>query len=231
MYEVARSTDGLDRMPEDSLDDVERKQKTWKASLHDENYRREKLRADLFVGAFFAEKTKASSQTVPYTEDLVRLDSGDHQRIGVEETVDNSWPNNTWILPLALGLCRYHARRRLRCCTRQSSLGGFPTFRGRSILQFARQTLPILSGSANAKQSHSPTQKKPTRYNLASSINWINVSTMQEMTFCRNSGRYPSDDIMAKLNSYCPVRRNISTTYCHPREKHWPYRSDKYCYG
>ena len=46
-----------------------------------------KLRADLFVGAFFAEKTKASSQTVPYTEDLARIERGAEQRIGIEGTV------------------------------------------------------------------------------------------------------------------------------------------------
>ena len=87
VYEVTRTTYGLDRLPEDSLDDVERKQETYEASLHDEEYRREKLRADLFVGAFFAEKTKASSQTVPYTEDLSRIANKAEQRIGVEETV------------------------------------------------------------------------------------------------------------------------------------------------
>ena len=87
VYEVAKTTDGLDRLPEDSLDDVERKQETYEASTHDKDYRREKLRADLFVGAFFAEKTKASSQTVPYTEDLARIERGAEQRIGVAEAV------------------------------------------------------------------------------------------------------------------------------------------------
>ncbi len=88
VYEVVRATDDLDRLPEDSLDDVERKQETYEAALHDEEYRREKLRADLFVGAFFAEKTKASSQTVPHTGDLARIETeGAEQRIGVEETV------------------------------------------------------------------------------------------------------------------------------------------------
>ncbi|MCY4080258.1 MAG: N-6 DNA methylase [Caldilineaceae bacterium] len=88
VYEVASTTDDLDRLPEDSLDDVERKQETYEASFHDKDYRREKLRADLFVGAFFAEKKKASSQAVPYTEDLVRIESGDQQRNGVEATVE-----------------------------------------------------------------------------------------------------------------------------------------------
>ena len=89
VYEVARTTDDLDRLPEDTLDDVERKQETYEASIHDKDYRREKLRADLFVGAFFAAKTKASSQAVPYTEDLARIESGDQQRIGVQEAVEN----------------------------------------------------------------------------------------------------------------------------------------------
>ena len=87
VYEVARATDDLDRLPEESLVDVEHKQETYEASHHDEEYRREKLRADLFVGAFFAEKTKASSQTVPYTEDLARIERGAEQRIGIEGTV------------------------------------------------------------------------------------------------------------------------------------------------
>ena len=89
VYEVARATDDLDRLPEESLVDVEHKQETWEASLNDEEHRRERLRANLFVGAFFAEKTKASSQTVPYTEDLARIESGDQQRIGVQEKVEN----------------------------------------------------------------------------------------------------------------------------------------------
>ena len=83
-------------MPEDSLDDVERKQETWEASIHDEEYRREKLRADLFVGAFFAEKTKASSQTVPYTEDLARIERGTEQRIGVAEAVGKLADKHTY---------------------------------------------------------------------------------------------------------------------------------------
>ena len=33
VYEVAKATDGLDRMPEESLVDVERKLETWEASL------------------------------------------------------------------------------------------------------------------------------------------------------------------------------------------------------
>lgn len=87
VYEVARTTDGLDRLPEDSLDDVERKQEIYEAAIHDKDYKREKLRANLFVGAFFAEKTKTSSHTVPYTEDLARIENKIPQRPGVEETV------------------------------------------------------------------------------------------------------------------------------------------------
>ena len=87
VYEVARAVSDLDSLPEESLDDVEQKQESWEASLQDEDHRREKLRADLFVGAFFAEKTKTSSQTVPYTEDLARIEKRIHQRPGVTEAV------------------------------------------------------------------------------------------------------------------------------------------------
>ena len=87
VYEVAKATDGLDRLPEESLEDIERKLESWEASLHDEKHRREKLRADLFVGAFFAEKTRTSGQTVPYTEDLARIENRIPQRPGVEKAV------------------------------------------------------------------------------------------------------------------------------------------------
>ena len=87
VYEVAKATDGLDRLPEESLDDVERKLEAWAASLQHEEHRREKLRADLFVGAFFAEKTKTSGPTVSYTEDLARIENRIPQRPGVEDTV------------------------------------------------------------------------------------------------------------------------------------------------
>ena len=96
VYQVAKATAGLDRLPEESLDDIERKLESWESSLQDEEHRREKLRADLFVGAFFAEKKKSSSQTVPYTDDLARIENGIPQRPGVVETVNQLAAQHTF---------------------------------------------------------------------------------------------------------------------------------------
>lgn len=87
VYEVAKTADSLDRLPEESLEDVERKREAWRAAFLDEEHKREKLRADLFVGAYFAEKTKTSGQTVPYTEDLARIKKRLPQRPGVDDAV------------------------------------------------------------------------------------------------------------------------------------------------
>ena len=87
VYEVAQDSAGLDRLPEDSLAEVERKQASWHAWLRDAEHRREKLRADLFVGAFFAAKSKRSVETAPYTEDLARIEHRIPQRRGVEDAV------------------------------------------------------------------------------------------------------------------------------------------------
>ena len=96
IYEVAKATDDLERLPEESLDEVERKLEAWEVSFQDEEYRREKLRADLFVGAFFAEKTKTSGQTVPYTEDLARIENRIPQRPGVLEAVSELADKNSY---------------------------------------------------------------------------------------------------------------------------------------
>ena len=196
VYEVARSTDGLDRMPEDSLDDVERKQKTWKASLHDENYRREKLRADLFVGAFFAEKTKASSQTVPYTEDLVRLDSGDHQRIGVEETVDN--------LAKQHGFFHWHL-----AFADIMQEGGFDVVLGNppwEVSQLSEEEYFAVRAPNIASLSGSARKQAIARLRETNPTIWKQYQLDKREydarnTFCRNSGRYPLTNY-GKLNSY-----------------------------
>ena len=48
---------------------------------------RDELRANLFVGAFFAQKTKDTMPLVPVTEDINRVVKGMASRPGVDETV------------------------------------------------------------------------------------------------------------------------------------------------
>ena len=76
---------GLDAMPEDTIDEVERKRSALEDADADPVRAREALRADLFVGAFFAPKTRAGQATTPVGGDLFGLDAGERARHGVEE--------------------------------------------------------------------------------------------------------------------------------------------------
>ena len=87
VYEVAEATAGLDLLPEDSLADVERKSAAWNANRLDATRKREELRANLFVGAYFATKTRDTISKVPLSEDLNRLRLGLPMRPGVEANV------------------------------------------------------------------------------------------------------------------------------------------------
>ena len=87
VLEVAVADIDLNAMPEDTLDDVERKRRAWKEGLCDATRGQEALRADLFVGAYFAPKNQETLETVPRTQDLKRLTGNLPQRRGVGELV------------------------------------------------------------------------------------------------------------------------------------------------
>ena len=81
----------LDDMPEETLDDIERKRATYNELREGETRTREELRANLFVGAYFVKKTRETSNKVPDTEDLNRLkiQTSYSRRKDVENTVSN----------------------------------------------------------------------------------------------------------------------------------------------
>ena len=86
---VAIANIDLDTMPEDTLDDVERKRAAWEAALGDETHARETLRASIFVGAYFARKTRETLDIIPHAQDLNRLGTDTPQRPGVENFIRN----------------------------------------------------------------------------------------------------------------------------------------------
>ena len=87
VLEVAVAGIDLDAMPEETLDEVERKRAAWESALRDDTRTREALRANLFVGAYFAPKIHETLQIVPQTQDLQRLGSHVPRRRGVEALV------------------------------------------------------------------------------------------------------------------------------------------------
>ena len=89
VQEVALAGLDLDAMPEDTLDDVERKRAAYEAGLDDETRARERLRANLFTGAYFAPKTRETLEIAPLTQDIRRLDRNLPQRHGVQAFVQD----------------------------------------------------------------------------------------------------------------------------------------------
>uniref|UniRef100_UPI0006889FDA Eco57I restriction-modification methylase domain-containing protein n=1 Tax=Thioalkalivibrio sp. HK1 TaxID=1469245 RepID=UPI0006889FDA len=68
----------LEEMPEDTSKDIEEKRRLRKAQLKEQEP--EKLRADLYVAAWFAKKTKDNPDSVPLTQDLHRLEEDERSR-------------------------------------------------------------------------------------------------------------------------------------------------------
>ena len=72
--EIPESGIDLDALPEETLEDISRKEKAWKTqvSAHDP----ERLAADLFVAAFFLPKTEAVHGVIPVSDDLNKVRQG-----------------------------------------------------------------------------------------------------------------------------------------------------------
>ncbi len=71
-------TQSLEAMPEDTPQDIEEKRRLRKIRLKEQEP--EKLRADLYVAAWFAPKTEDQPESVPLTQDLHRLEDDDPSR-------------------------------------------------------------------------------------------------------------------------------------------------------
>lgn len=77
----------IDQMPEETLEDIEAKRKVWEAARENTAWWQEEFRANLYVAAFFAPKTKVNSNKVPVNEDLNRVRLGITMSPGLEEFV------------------------------------------------------------------------------------------------------------------------------------------------
>ena len=85
VLEVAVSNIDLDDMPEDTIENVERKRAAWEAGLNEPTRARETLRSNLFVSAYFGPKTHDNHELIPQTQDLLRMVDGRPERKGVRE--------------------------------------------------------------------------------------------------------------------------------------------------
>jgi hypothetical protein len=88
LREAAATAISLDTMPEETLEDIRAKRTAWKQAERDPAHRQERLKVDLFVGAFFAPKTRETVDLVPINEDLNRILHSLTPRPGIEQAVD-----------------------------------------------------------------------------------------------------------------------------------------------
>lgn len=66
----------VDAMPEDTVEEIEAKAAAFERARAHQALNIERLRADLFTGAFFSKKTRDNEHRVPNTEDILRLQGG-----------------------------------------------------------------------------------------------------------------------------------------------------------
>ena len=192
LLEVAVATLDLDAMPEETIEDVERKRTAYEAI----DRTQEELRANLFVGAYFAKKTQGSTDAVPLTEDFNRLDAGLVMRPGVCDAVGK----------LARQHCFFHWHLAFAEIMQD---GGFDVVLGNppwEVSQLAEEeyfalrapSIANLSGASRKKaikqlEEHNPTLWK--QYQID------NRGYAARNAFCRGSVRYPLT-AYGKLNSY-----------------------------
>ena len=120
--EVAVANIDLDVMPENTLDDIERKRIAWETTLSDKTRTRELLRADLFVSAWFAQKTKNSHELVPQTKELDLLERGLPLPAGVEKFVQTlAGAHSFFHWHITFG--EIYAGWGVRCSSREPTMG------------------------------------------------------------------------------------------------------------
>ena len=76
LHSVGAAERAFAEMPEDTPAEIGAKRAAWSAAQIDARRRHEGLRADIYVAAFFAPKTKETLDLVPTNEDLTRLKRG-----------------------------------------------------------------------------------------------------------------------------------------------------------
>ncbi len=83
--QVAVDFGEIEAMPEGTVSEINAKRAAFIAARRKTRSVREQLRADLFVGAFFAPKTRDAQDAVPLTSDIHRIDENAPARKGVRE--------------------------------------------------------------------------------------------------------------------------------------------------
>lgn len=93
--EFYKSAENFYKMPENTLTESQQKQANWNAFLESPIRQVELLQANLFVGAFYAEKQKDNSELVPISQDIIGV-KNDQIKPGLKDYVEHLSTANTF---------------------------------------------------------------------------------------------------------------------------------------
>ena len=196
VFEVALATADIDAMPEDTLADIERKSAAWDTARTDYTRKREELRANLFVAAYFAPKTKEEFPWVPHTEDLNRLRLRMPQRPEVEtKSRELARRHRFFHWHLAFGEIMQN--------------GGFDVVLGNppwevsqlNEKEFFAIRAPSIANLAGAARKQAILRLEETNPRLWEEYQLEKRGYNARNAYCRSGGRYPLT-AFGKLNSY-----------------------------
>ncbi|MXY90259.1 MAG: N-6 DNA methylase, partial [Gammaproteobacteria bacterium] len=186
----------LDAMPEETLAEVEQKRAAWNSSRRDKEHSRERLRADLFTGAFFAPKTWESMESSPHTRDLESLAGGLPLRSGVESAASKLAAQH-----------RFHHWHLEFAEIMQD--GGFDIVLGNppwevsqmNEEEFFASRAPSIASLAGASRKRAISYLQNENPKLWSDFLEASREFEARNSFCRRGGRFPLS-AFGKLNSY-----------------------------
>ena len=196
LLEVAVATLDLGGMPEETIEDVERKRAAYETIRIHEDRTQEELRANLFVGAYFVQKTRGSTDAVPLTEDFSRLDAGLVMRPGVCDVVGK--------LARQHGFFHWHL-----AFAEIMQDGGFDVVLGNppwEVSQLAEEEYFAIRAPSIADLSGAERKRAISQLVEHNSSLWKQYQLDSRIydarnAFCRGSGRNPLT-AYGKLNSY-----------------------------
>ena len=194
----------FEEMPENTLAEITAKRSAWEAAQSDARRLQEDLRANLYVGAFFAPKTRAKLEVAPLNEDLNRLRRGMAMRPGVQA--------------LAYELAEHHRFFHWHVAFADiMQRGGFDVVLGnppweRVKLQekeFFEQRSPTIAGAANKAARESlilaliRADAAPGEKALHHAFQDAKREAEASSQFIRSSGRFPLTGF-GDVNTYAP---------------------------
>lgn len=194
--EAAEATAEASSMPEDTLDEVERKRDAWLTATSKMNQSIGNVRAGLFVTAFFAEKNQDTAEGVPLNEDLRRLERGMLMREAAQKLVQ--------LVSTRHGMFHWHLAfpSAMRAGGFDAVIGNPPwdvaLLKEEEFFSVRAPRIAALSGATRKKAIAALADEEPLLFQKYQE----SLRSMQALNaFARSSGRFPFTG-RGRINSY-----------------------------